>query len=550
MSKITYYPGGIEDGFNALHKRAVDENVLQRIWDYDETLWSDSPDEIINRLGWLHAPLNYQRKLDEITGLWDRVRPDKYTDVVVIGMGGSSLAPEVLMRTFGASKGYLSLHVLDTTDPDAIRTLEGKLNPKKTLFVISTKSGGTIETLSGFKYFYNWTAAQTGANQAGQHFVAITDPGSKLEDLAKEYNFRRTFLNDPNIGGRYSALTYFGLVPGALLGIDLHTVLARAVESSKENGISANPKDSPALALGCFLAAAAMQGRDKLTFISDPTLLAFGDWAEQLIAESTGKDGKGILPVIDELPLKIPIYGKDRVFVNFLLAGKGVPTKTIRELINAGHPVIEIDLSDLLSLGEQLFLWEMTTAVAGWGLSIHPFNQPNVESAKVKAREMIETFQTSGKLPEGQTREFSAETLQDFLGSAKSGDYVSIQAYIEPTPIADDALQTLRLRLRDAYGLATTIGYGPRFLHSTGQLHKGDNGNGLFIQITTVNQPACAIPDKAGEQPSSVDFGILKQAQALGDAEALRSEGRRMICFALDAGDPDTLKNIAGQFSA
>jgi transaldolase/glucose-6-phosphate isomerase len=520
-----------------------DLNIINRIWDQDYTVWKPEPTEISNRLGWLRIAEVMNNKLDSLAELVSDVSAAGFSQAVLLGMGGSSLAPEVFRKTFGVSENHLDLVVLDSTDPGAVLAIEQGLNLSKTLFVVATKSGGTAETLSFFKYFYNRVAQKLGAENAGQHFVAITDPGSKLVDIAEQYSFRATFLNDPNIGGRYAALSYFGLLPAALIGVDVQRLLDRALtaacNASKENGAPAG--ENVAALLGATMGELAQVGRDKITLIPSPQLASFGDWVEQLIAESTGKEGKGILPVVGESVGAPDVYGSDRLFIYLRLDGDDTFDAQVKALEDAGFPVLQLPLHDLYDLGVQFFIWEMATAVAGYGLGIQPFDQPNVETAKIQARKMIAAYQESGALPVVKTEEATTSNLNNFLSQAAPGDYLVIQAYVEPSPATDAALQALRLRLRDQTQMAVTLGYGPRFLHSTGQLHKGDAGNGLFIQLTADMPEDLAIPDEAGRSESSISFGILKTAQALGDGAALRQEKRRVIHFHLG---PDVATEI------
>jgi transaldolase/glucose-6-phosphate isomerase len=505
-------------------------HMIPRIWEHDHTVWRPDPTGIANRLGWLHTPQTMIDELASIETLVQAVRADGFTDVLLLGMGGSSLAPEVFRRVFGVQDGHLDLAVCDSTDPEAVRAHEARLDLSKTLIVVSTKSGGTVETLSFFKYFYNRVLATVGTATVGRHFVAITDPGSRLVDLARRYDFRATFLNDPNIGGRYSALSFFGLVPAALVGVDLRRLLERAqVEAADDPASPANR----AACLGVVMGALAGVGRDKLTLVASPALESFGDWVEQLIAESTGKEGKGILPVVGE-PLGPPaVYGDDRLFVYLHLAGDATHDEAVAALEAAGQPVVRLRLDDRYDLGAQMFLWELATAVAGALLDIQPFDQPNVEAAKVLARKMVAAYAEQGQLPASETTPLSAAALQEFLSQAQPGDYIALQAYVPPTPETTSLLGQLQARLRDQTGLATTLGFGPRFLHSTGQLHKGDAGNGLFVQFTSDAEEDLPIPDEAGADASAMPFGILKNAQALGDYHALQEAGRRVIHFHL-----------------
>ena len=521
-----------------------EDAIMQRIWGRDHTVWKDDPTEIANRLGWLNIAERMLDDVNRLQALADEARADGYTHALLLGMGGSSLAPDVFRRIFGARAGYIDLAVLDSTDPDTIIAAESRLPLDKTLFIVSTKSGGTPETLSLFKYFYNRVAAELGAARTGEHFIAITDPGSKLVTLAAQHGFRATFLNDPNIGGRYSALSYFGLVPAALMGVDVVTLLERAlVAGCNCESCNCSPDGNNYGAyLGAIMGELARAGRDKMTFIFSPDIAAFGDWVEQLIAESTGKEGRGILPVVTE-PVGVPgVYGADRLFVYLRLRGDDSYDGAARSLADAGHPLVTIHLDDGYDLGGQFFLWEMATAVAGYRLGINPFDQPNVEAAKVLAREMIDAFQKKGVLPESPGTPLSLETLHAFLAGSRSGDYVAIQAYIQPTDETYRLLQAMAAQIRERYCLATTIGYGPRFLHSTGQLHKGDGGNGLFIQLTSDAGRRLPIPDETGRDESGISFGILKLAQAAGDAEALRNAKRRVIRFPLGS---DANKNLA-----
>jgi transaldolase/glucose-6-phosphate isomerase len=522
------------------------QDTIGRIWRKDHTVWKPDPKEIANRLDWLTIAAEMEHNLGALADLAADIRAAGYEDVVLLGMGGSSLAPEVFSRTFGTAQGYPRLHILDSTDPGAVLAIAHAVDLRKTLFIVATKSGGTAETISFFKVFYNRLVDQVGPAEAGPHFVAITDPGSSLADVAERYNFRATFLNNPNIGGRYSALSYFGLLAAALIGVDVAQLLDRAQIAALNGGQDGVQSDAPNVAatLGVIISELAKVGRDKLTFIISPPLESFGDWVEQLIAESTGKEGKGILPVVGE-PVGVPEdYGADRLFVYLRLAGDDTFDSAVQALRAAGQPVLQLDLHDLYDLGAQMFLWELATAVAGARLGIQPFDQPNVEEAKIQARQMINAYQETGALPEGETAVATKANLLAFLDQAKPGDYVALQAYVQPTLETDEALQVLRSRLRDLTGLAVTVGYGPRFLHSTGQLHKGDGGNGLFIQFTAAMPEDVAIPDTAGEEASGMTFGVLKTAQALGDAAALREAGRRIVHFHLDQDVPAGIASL------
>jgi len=526
-----------------------ENRIMTRIWDHDHTVWKPEPEEITNRLGWLNSPENMTGVVSQIIKFTDDVREAGFNQAVLLGMGGSSLAPDLFARVFGTADGYLQLHILDSTDPDAVRELTEAVDPAKTLFIVSTKSGTTTETLSFFKHFFNITSEAVGSSKAGGHFIAITDPKSSLVDLAEKHSFREAFLNDPDIGGRYSALSYFGLVPAALAGVDIAELLDRASTAA----YNCEPENCPVKGdnsgaqLGAAMGTLALAGRDKLTLVTSLPIEPFGAWAEQLLAESTGKEGKGILPVDAETLGTPEKYGSDRLFVYLRLAGDSTYDDAVENLKDSGHPVIQINLDDLYDLGGEFFRWEMATAVAGHILGINPFDQPNVESAKNQTRQMLGAFAKDGTLP---AREPSleedgiavytelpagslAETIAGFLEQAASGDYVALQAYIKPSEDTWAELQELRLKIRNISGIATTAGYGPRFLHSTGQLHKGDGGRGLFIQITSQGASDLPIPDEAGSEDSSISFGVLKTAQAMGDGQALADSGRRVIRFEL-----------------
>ncbi len=547
-------------------KQAVDETmvrlrqkqIIERIWGRDHTVWKPDPTEIANRMAWLDSPTTMPDHLCQIKAVAESIRRVDYTHALLLGMGGSSLAPEVFSRTFGTAEGGLVLSVLDSTDPDAVRTQAEHLAPARTLFIPATKSGGTVETMSFLKYFYNRAIEAVGYDQAGEHFVAITDPGSSLADLATELNFRHTFLNHPEIGGRYSALSFFGLVPAVLIGMDVELLLQRARDMAAE---CARSEENSGAWLGAILGAGALGGRDKITLVCSPPLAAFGAWVEQLIAESTGKEGKGILPVEGE-PLGPPsVYAADRLFVYLRLQGDDTHDHSIQALIDAGQPAVCLELNDRYDLGGEFMRWEMATIVAAYCLEINPFDQPNVEAAKLLARDMIDAYREQSQLPaleptfqSGEISVYSdgavgslKEALEDLLERAAEDDdcsYIALQAYVDPNPQTDAALQDLRLVLRNRTRLATTLGYGPRFLHSTGQLHKGDAGHGLFIQFTSEAGEDVEIPATAGVSASSFSFGVLKAAQALGDRQGLIDNQRQVLRIHLGQEVESGLKKL------
>jgi transaldolase/glucose-6-phosphate isomerase len=541
----------------ALGEMAQDA-VMDRIWKHDHTVWKEDPEEITNRLGWLHVANAMKESVPRLEALVDDLRGDGYTDVLLLGMGGSSRAPEVFRKVFGVRDGYLDLAVLDSTDPGAVLAQLERLDLGRTLFIVASKSGTTTETLSFFKFFYNRVLALLGEEEVGEHFVAVTDPGTNLADLARKLAFRDAFLNEPNLGGRYSGLSFFGLVPAALIGVDVERLLDSALTMASGCESCVVTGDNLGARLGAILGELAKRGRDKATFVVSPAMASFGAWVEQLIAESLGKSGTGILPVVGE-PLGPPeVYGHggrdDRVFIHLRMKGDDAQDAQLERLAEAGHPLVRLNLRDLYDLGEQIFLWEMAVAVAGHRLGVHPFNQPNVEAAKVQARRMVERYQREGQLPAGESSPVTAEALHDFLSQAPSGGspspnsaraYIALHAYVQRTARTYAALLALRTQIRDRYKLATTVGYGPSFLHSTGQLYKGDAGKGSFIQFTADAARDVDIPDEAGSPESGITFGVLKRAQALGDRQAMEEVGRRVIRFHLGEDVLEGLDNLA-----
>ena len=535
-AQLGQYKGAVDSAL----KEIEEQNIVHRIWSKDHTVWREDPTEITNRLGWLHSPDVMKNEVDRINHLVKAVKKSGYTNVMVLGMGGSSLAPEVFSIIWSHKDDRLALDILDSTDPGAVLAYDERLDPTKTLFIVSTKSGGTAETLSFFKYFYNRTLEALGGDKeaAGQHFIGITDPGSKLEGISDTYKFRALFLNDPNIGGRYSALSFFGLIPAALAGVEIATLLDNASDIADTN-------NSTGAYLGAIMGELEKVGRDKITLIASPKIAPFGDWVEQLIAESTGKEGKGILPVVGEALGSPDVYADDRLFAYMRL--DDTHDAAVDALKEAGHPVVTLHLDDIYDLGAQFFLWEMATAIAGYRIDIQPFDQPNVEAAKKSARKVMQEYEETGKLPTldvalekdgiGVIGDVSADTpqvaLTNFIAKGEDGAYISIHAYVQPTPETTAALSTLQTTLRDKTKYPVTVGYGPRFLHSTGQLHKGDGGNGLFIQFTADMPNDADIPDEAGSDASAMSFGTLKDAQALGDREALLDVDRDVIRFHL-----------------
>ncbi|MEP7028000.1 MAG: bifunctional transaldolase/phosoglucose isomerase, partial [Candidatus Eisenbacteria bacterium] len=553
--------GALQPAVDARVAALAQAKFAERLFAHDPTLWSKDPavgKTIGNRLGWLEAPTTMLDERGVPEGWAKEIVAEGYTDAVVLGMGGSSLCPEVFAHTFEPAPGYLRLHVLDSTDPVGVARLRARLDPKRTLFVVSTKSGNTSETLSFASYFEEEVRAQ-GVDSPGRNFVAITDPGSPLEALALVRKYRRTFLNAPDVGGRYSALTYFGLVPAALTGVELARLLAPAVGMLKACGPRAGASENPGLRLGALLGEAWRVGRDKLTLVVAPPAAALGAWLEQLLAESTGKLGKGIVPIADE-PLGAPLaYGSDRLFVSIGLAGKAQPEteRALDALAAAGHPVLRLTLGALTDLGAEFARWEVATAVAGAILEVDPFDEPNVSESKANTAAVLAAFEADGALTpahaiargeslsaytgglhgsdlkpaaaEGDRRgDALVRVLAAHLGHVHRGDYLALLAYLDASPAEAAKLARLRLLLRDGLQVATTLGAGPRYLHSTGQLHKGGPPSGVYLMLTAETVADCAIPG------APYSFGVLIDAQAQGDFESLVAKNRRVLRIHLE----------------
>jgi transaldolase/glucose-6-phosphate isomerase len=524
-------PAHLSSAIADVVKKAVQEDVARRVWAKDESLWGGpGVPEIGDRLGWLTISDSVLEQADELVAFAQGVWAEGFKDAVLLGMGGSSLAPEVLWQTFGAPSEALDLHVLDSTDPDAILAVQTEIDLAHTLFIVSTKSGGTIETLSLFEHFH-------ALAPHGKQFIAITDPGSSLLDLAKEHGFRRAFENDPNIGGRYSALSLFGLVPAALIGAPVHAVLERAVGAEQACAHFDSTATNPGLWLGLAVGELARHGRDKLTFVVGDPVSSFGLWVEQLVAESTGKHGRGILPVADEPLLAPEAYGSDRVFIQ--LRDETRPDASIDErvaaLAAAGHPTLTLNVDGTEDLGRLFFIAEFATAVAGWVLGINPFDQPNVAEAKQATKRVL------GAGGEPEIASAGPEALKQLLGSASEGGFVAVMGYVAPSVEFDEAVHELRATLMEKTKLATTFGYGPRFLHSTGQLHKGGAPIGRFLSLICDSGNDVAIP---GER---FGFRTLKNAQALGDLETLRSHELPAEIVRLEGDPADALRKLHTQ---
>jgi transaldolase/glucose-6-phosphate isomerase len=540
----------------------AEQNFLERLWRKDPGPWATdrAAAEIVEHaLGWLDFPEEVLDSTPDLRAFATEVAR-LYSHVVVLGMGGSSLAPDVLRATFGKVPGFPQLHVLDSSDPQQVKTLEDALDIPHTLFIVASKSGTTTEPEAFFRYFYGRVQKAVGDRDAGKQFVAITDPDTQLASEAKQCGFRRVFLNDPDIGGRYSALSYFGMVPAAIAGYDVRSILDRGVGALHSNARSVDPRKAPAVRFGAALGLLAKAGRDKLTIVTHPEVAAFGTWAEQLIAESTGKSGTGIVPVEGETLGDPHEYGNDRVFV---YVGLGLPPDEHLEgemdgyaietrlglLEKAGHPVVRLSMADSLDIGAQFALWEIATATAGAVLGIDAFDQPNVQESKDNTKRLLAEFKKSGSFSEPPTalttpdanviplagsRDLKlghdlSDALAALFAQVKAGDYVAFTAYLEMNAEHRQALHDLRLKVRNALKVATTVGFGPRFLHSTGQLHKGGPDTGVFLQLTADPAFDLAIPGMG-------TFKTLERAQSLGDFESLDKRGRRGFRLHLTAG--------------
>jgi glucose-6-phosphate isomerase len=522
-------------------------NKVQRLWQKDASLWTKTDEA--SWLGWLEITAQQQAKLDTFLQLGEEIKQTGFADVLLLGMGGSSLCPEVLEKTYGSRKGYPKLHVLDSTDPAQIKFFDSQINPAKTIFVVSSKSGSTLEPNIFKQYFFERTKQTAGADKAGSHFIAITDPGSKMEQVAKADGFRYIFYGLPSIGGRYSALSDFGIVPAALIGLDLKKFLDRTavmVEACKNS----QPTNNPGVLLGAILGTAATKGRDKVTIITSPGISDLGAWLEQLLAESTGKQGHGIIPVDREALGGPDVYGNDRVFAYLRLDGAGDAAQDakVAAIENAGQPVIRIAVADTYDLGQEFFRWEIATAVAGSIIGINAFNQPDVEASKIVTRDLTTAYEKTGSLPaekpvleDGGVKVFTdpknAEALAKAAGSdrtlvgylrahlsrIKAGDYFALLAYIQMNDAHESKLQEIRHALRDKKRIATCLGFGPRFLHSTGQAYKGGPNSGVFLQITCDDAVDVPVPEQ------KYTFGIVKAAQARGDFQVLAQRDRRAL---------------------
>jgi transaldolase/glucose-6-phosphate isomerase len=534
---IGTYLGDVEATLADLSRR----DVVARIWRKDHTVWKSEPTEIANRLGWLTITDLMFEQTPALQSFAQEVKETGFRHVILLGMGGSSLGPEVLRQTFGSIPGYPELIVLEAGAcivPIHMQGITGSIEPLDSLFLISSKSGSTIEPLSLADYFTDLLKTAVGEKRARGNFVAITDPESPLVRLAEKTGFDRVYLNPSDIGGRYSVLSAFGLVPAAITGIDIAMLLERA-ERMRQGCASCVPiHENPGAWLGACIASLASQGRDKLTLVTSPAISSYGLWVEQLIAESTGKEGKGVIPIVGE-PLVAPIhYHEDRLFIYLRLKNddNSATDTAIERIKSSGQPVITLEMQDKYDLGAEFYRWEFATAVVGAILGINPFDQPDVQRAKDATQRLLDEYATSGSLPQLNT----IGSIRELMAEAGKGKYVAIMAYICQEPEVDKAFAKLRRTIVEKYGMATTLGYGPRFLHSTGQLHKGGPDSGLYLQITSGHHNDLPIPGKP------YTFSVLANAQALGDFQSLQSLGRTVMRIHFNRDDEvDILKLVS-----
>jgi transaldolase/glucose-6-phosphate isomerase len=537
-------PGPLKSAVFACLEEWNKNNKVARLWQKDASLWTGTDEG--NWLGWLTIVEEQLARLDALQNFADEIRKARFKHILLLGMGGSSLSPEVLRMTFGKIKGHPELHVLDSTDPAQIKAIEGQLDLKNTLFVVSSKSGSTLEPNIYKQYFFELVKAKLGEKEAGNRFIAVTDPGSKMQQVAENDKFRRIFMGVSSIGGRYSALSNFGMVPAAAMGMDLAKFLKNTAKMVQACGPSVSAHENPGVILGTILGIAATQGHDKLTIVTSPGIFDLGAWLEQLIAESTGKLGKGIIPVDRESLARPFRYGNDRLIVYLRLVpspdrAQDFPVVSLQK---TGIPVVRINLPNVYMLGQEFFRWEIATAVAGSIIGINAFNQPDVEASKIETRKLTSEYETNGKFPpeapffeaagiklfadEKNTDALKggatlAGVLKTHLSRIGAGDYFAVLGYIRMNPVNEKALQKIRLTVRDSKRVATVLGFGPRFLHSTGQAYKGGPNSGVFLQITCDDAKDLPVPGQ------KYTFGVVKAAQARGDFAVLAERGRRAL---------------------
>lgn len=546
MPSVSIFAGQLQENLNTQFTFFATHSIIKRIWEKDHTVWRTEEahqKSILNRLGWLNCLDLMKSSVAELVTFASEIKTAGFLDVVVLGMGGSSLCPDVCRATFGSANGFPKLHVLDSTNPTSVLRIEKEINLAKTLFIVASKSGGTTETNMFYQYFYERVG--TIKKNPGENFVAVTDGGTKMESIAKENSFRKIFINPEDIGGRYSALSFFGLVPMALIGMDIKKIISSADEIRWQSKLDV--VQNSAAQIGLLMGEAHNEGLDKLTFIASPEVATFAYWIEQLVAESTGKEGKGILPIEGEIvPDRFDArkYGPDRFFVFLLLENQSHKYFNLqKELTEKGIPFVTIILKNIYELGSQFFLWEFATAIAAAVMKINPFDEPNVKESKDNTVRVIEEFKQNGKLPsnnkilvEGNISVFAEHfyalklplsPLQAVLKKHFSGkqgeDYVALLAYVDQNTITERLLYALREEITKVFALPTTVGFGPRYLHSTGQLHKGGNSNGIFLLLTADEPTDVKIPGEV------FSFEVLKNAQALGDYQSLANRNLRVI---------------------
>jgi len=545
LNKLTYkLPANLATAVTTALNDWKSNNKVARLWQKDASLWSGTDEG--NWLGWVSITDEQIANIDALKQFATEVKKRKFKHAILLGMGGSSLCPEVMRMTFGKISGFPEMHVLDSTDPAQIKAIEKKLDLKKTLCIVSSKSGSTLEPNIFKQYFFERVKAKVGTSEVGSHFIAVTDPGSKMQQVAESDKFWKIFPGVPSIGGRYSALSNFGMVPAAAMGLDVAKFLKTTHEMVVACGASSVADKNPGVILGAIMGAAANQGRDKLTIITSPGIFDLGAWLEQLLAESTGKIGKGIIPVDREKVAKPASYGNDRVFAYLRLASK--PNKAqdaaVAALEKAGHPVVRITLPNIHTIGQEFFRWEIATAVAGSIIGINAFNQPDVEASKIETRKLTSEYEATGHLPaespffEGAGVKLFADdkntaalkggaklvdVLKAHLARAGAGDYFAVLGYVTMNAENEKVLQEFRHVVRDKKKVATCLGFGPRFLHSTGQAYKGGPNSGVFLQITCDDASDLPVPGQ------KYTFGVVKAAQARGDFNVLSERGRRAL---------------------
>lgn len=549
MDRMTY---SLPDDLSSMVKSAIQDwrakDKVRKLWAGDTSLWTGQDEN--KWLGWLGITDDQLAHVDHFEKLADEVKKAGFSHALLLGMGGSSLCPEVMAKTFGKQSGFPELHVLDSTDPSQIRATEKKVDLKKTICIVSSKSGTTLEPNIYKQYFFDRIKQVAGADKVGQQFIAITDPGSKMQQVAEADKFRHVFFGLPSIGGRYSALSNFGMVPAAIMGVDVKKFLDHAEEMVHACSYCVPAEENPGLILGIIMGVLARTGRDKVTLIASPKIYDLGAWLEQLLAESTGKQGHGLIPVDREEVGPPEVYGKDRLFAYLRLesAPDAKQDKAVEQLEKAGQPVVHISIADIYQLGQEFFRWEFATAVAGSVIGINAFNQPDVEASKIATRELTAAYEKTGKLPpeepifEGEgiklyTDPANAEQLKKAAGSDQSlsgylkahlnrlsgGDYLALLAYIEMNEAHERTLQQMRHAVRDKKKVATCLGFGPRFLHSTGQAYKGGPNTGVILQVTCDDAEDLPVPGQ------KYTFGIVKEAQARGDFQVLAERKRRAL---------------------